>query len=176
MSVRELAAAPAGPVERTSWVRLWAGLGILLAALLFKGGEEVLHRYRFALNQTESLPYWAFLADQENRYPKRGELVAFVPPANPFYPPNMPFGKIVGGVPGDLVERKGQAFYVNGRFVGLAKTHSQDGRAVSAGPTGRIPQGYYFLYSPHKDSLDSRYAMIGWIPQRRLLGVAKGIM
>jgi conjugal transfer pilin signal peptidase TrbI len=158
------------------WARLWAALALLAAALLAHWGGEALRRYRFALNQTESLPNWAFLADQANRHPKRGELVAFVPPQNPFYPPGMAFGKIVGGVAGDRVTRKGRAFFVNGRYIGAAKARAQDGRAVAPGPVGRIPPGWYFVYAPHRDSFDSRYALMGWIPQARILGVAKAIL
>jgi conjugal transfer pilin signal peptidase TrbI len=174
VSSPEAAVRPASAKLR--WARLYASLAVLGAALAAKGGSEALHRYRFAFNETESLPYWAFIADQAQRSPKRGQLVVFAPPPNPFYPPGMAFGKIVGGAPGDLVERRGQAFFVNGRFIGVAKAHAQDGRAVAPGPVGRIPTGRYFVYTPHKDSLDSRYAVIGWIPQGRILGLATPVM
>jgi conjugal transfer pilin signal peptidase TrbI len=74
------------------------------------------------------------------------------------------------------VEARGRSFHVAGRYIGEAKTHSQDGQPAPRGPVGLIPPGHYFLYTPHKDSLDSRYSMIGWVPQRQILGVAKGIM
>lgn len=167
--------ATSGP-RRISWRRLLVGVAALAAALGLKAASEALHRYRFAFNETESLPYWAFLADQADRVPQRGELVVFLPPKTRFYPQGMAFGKIVGGVPGDLVEARGRSFYVAGRYIGEAKTHSQDGRPAPMGPVGRIPPGRYFLYTPHRDSLDSRYSMIGWVPQRQILGVAKGIM
>jgi conjugal transfer pilin signal peptidase TrbI len=174
VSSPEVAVGPAPAKLR--FARLYVGLAALGAALTAKAAGEALHRYRFALNETDSLPYWAFIADQAQRSPRRGQLVVFIPPPNPFYPTGMAFGKIVGGAPGDLVERRGQAFFVNGRFVGVAKTHAQDGRAVAPGPVGRIPAGRYFVYTPHKDSLDSRYAVIGWIPQRRILGLATPVM
>lgn len=162
--------------RRLSWLRLLVGVAALGAALGLKASSEALHRYRFAFNETQSLPNWAFLADQAHRVPKRGDLVVFLPPKTRFYPQGMAFGKIVGGVPGDLVEARGRAFYVAGRYIGEAKTHSQDGQPAEMGPIGRIPPGHYFLYTPHKDSLDSRYSLIGWVPQRRILGVAKAIM
>jgi conjugal transfer pilin signal peptidase TrbI len=167
-------AVPAAP--RPPWARLWTALGLLAAVLGIKAGAAVLHRYRFALNQTESLPYWAFLVDQADRRPARGQLVAFIPPPNRFYPPGMAFGKIVAGVPGDRVERRGRSFFVAGRYVGEAKPRSKDGVPVAPGPVGQIPSGSYFLFTPHRDSLDSRYAVIGWIPQSRILGVAKGVL
>jgi hypothetical protein len=42
--------------------------------------------------------------------------VAFVPSANPYYPRGMVFGKIVAGLPGDLVERRGNGYFVAGRL------------------------------------------------------------
>jgi conjugal transfer pilin signal peptidase TrbI len=174
MSAPDAVLAP--PPAKVRLARLYLGLALLGAAIVAKTGGEVLNRYRFAFNETESLPYWAFIADQARRTPRRGQLVVFVPPANPFYPSGMAFGKIVGGVPGDLVERRGQAVFVNGRFIGVAKTHAQDGRPVAPGPVGRIPPGRYFVYTPHRDSLDSRYAVVGWIPQSRILGLATPVM
>lgn len=156
--------------------RLYLGLAVLAAAIAGEATASALHRYRFALNETDSLPNWAFIADQGHRTPRRGELVAYLPPPNPYYPPGMAFGKIVGGVPGDLVERRGRTFFVNGRPVGVAKTHARDGRPVDPGPVGRIPPGRYFVYTPHPDSLDSRYALMGWIPQSRILGVATPVL
>jgi conjugal transfer pilin signal peptidase TrbI len=164
------------PAAKPRSRRLVFGLVILAAVLGARAGGEVLHRYRFALNETDSLPNWAFIADQAHRVPKRGDLVVFMPPPNPFYPPRMAFGKIVGGAPGDLVERRGRAFFVNGHLIGLAKTHARDGRAVEPGPVGRIPPGHYFVYTPSPDSLDSRYALMGWIPQSRILGLATPVL
>jgi conjugal transfer pilin signal peptidase TrbI len=174
MSIPDL--APPRERPRLRLGRLYAGLVLLLMALAAKGMGGLLQRYHFAFNETDSLPNWAFVADQAQRTPRRGDLVVFVPPPTPFYPGGMAFGKIVGGVPGDLVQRLGRAFYVNGRLIGIAKTHAQDGRAVAAGPVGRIPPGRYFVYTPHRDSLDSRYALVGWIPQARILGVAQPVM
>lgn len=168
--------ARSDPLPRLRLARLWTGLALLAAAVVAQGAAGALQRYRFALNETDSLPNWAFIADQAERTPARGDLVAFVPPPTPYYPPGMVFGKIVGGVPGDLVERRGRAFYVNGRFIGLAKPRARDGRPAAPGPVGRIPPGYYFVYTPHRDSLDSRYALMGWIAQRRILGRARAVL
>lgn len=156
--------------------RLYLGVALLAVAVGEHAAANALHRYRFALNETDSLPNWAFIADQAHRTPQRGRLVAFVPPPNPYYPPGMAFGKIVGGVPGDLVERRGRTFFVNGRQIGVAKLRAHDGRLVAAGPVGRIPAAHYFVYTLHPDSLDSRYALMGWIPQSRILGLAAPVL
>jgi len=35
---------------------------------------------------------------------------------------------------------------------------------------GVIPEGHYYMYAPHPDSLDSRYSMVGLIGQPLILG------
>jgi conjugal transfer pilin signal peptidase TrbI len=168
--------AEAKAPEKLSYTRLLTLLAILATVLAYNGASQALGRYRFALNQTESLPNWAFIADQANRSPKRGQLVAFVPPKTPFYPAGMVFCKIVAGVPGDVVEVRGRDFYVAGHYVGRAKTNAKNGTPVQATPGGVIPRDHYFLVTPHPDSLDSRYTLIGLVPRARVLGVAKAVM
>jgi len=165
-----------GMTSRPRLMRLWVCAFLLAAALLGQSAASALQRYRFALNQTDSLPNWAFIADQGRRLPGRGDLVAFVPPPTRYFPPGTVFAKRVAGVPGDLVEHRGRAFYINGRFVGRAKPRARDGRAIGLGPEGRIPAGRYFVYAPHPDSLDSRYDLVGWIPQSRILGRAWAVL
>jgi conjugal transfer pilin signal peptidase TrbI len=41
---------------------------------------------------------------------------------------------------------------------------------LTLGPTGVIPPGHYFVWTPHRDSLDSRYALTGWIKDAQLQG------
>ena len=36
---------------------------------------------------------------------------------------------------------------------------------LALGPTGVIPEGHYYVSGTHPDSLDSRYALAGWIPR-----------
>jgi conjugal transfer pilin signal peptidase TrbI len=88
----------------------------------------------------------------------------------------MVFGKIVAGVPGDRIELRGREVIVAGRAVGLAKPTSRTGVPVATIAPGVIPPDHYFVMTPHPDSLDSRYAMIGLIPRARILGVATPVM
>ena len=62
---------------------------------------------------------------------------------------------------------------VNGAPVGVAKTHSRDGRPLAPIAPGTIPPGHFFLFADHPDSHDSRYAEIGLVPRARILGRAK---
>lgn len=135
-------------------------------------GSAIADDYQFFLNETESLPNWAFWVNKNDVTPQRGEFFAFVPPPNPYYPAGFRFAKQVVGIPGDIVEVRGRAFLINGSPVGIAKTHDQAGNPVEAAAPGRIPEGKYFVVTPHKDSFDSRYALIGLIDQERLVGKA----
>ena len=103
----------------------------------------------------------------------RGEVVAFRPPPNRFYPERMVFVKKVLGLPGDRVTRTGRDFFINGTYVATAKWRARSGEPLSPGPVGVIPAGAYFLWTPHPDSYDSRYEDIGWIPAERLVGRAR---
>jgi conjugal transfer pilin signal peptidase TrbI len=57
-------------------------------------------------------------------------------------------------------------------FAGQAKTIARDGRPLLPGPTGVIPSGRFHVYAPHPDSLDSRYAITGWIRHDQIIGKA----
>ncbi len=53
---------------------------------------------------------------------------------------------------------------------------STRGEPLALGPVGTIPRGCYFVGTEHKDGLDSRYAAIGWVCARQILGVARPVM
>ena len=132
------------------------------------------------VNASASLPNWAFFLDR-SKAPQLGDIIFFQPPASPllvrhFGPAPRPFGKIVLGVAGDRVTVVNRHFLVNGRPVGRAKLQSRLGQALALGPTGIIPPNCYFVGTPHPDSFDSRYAGIGWVCRRQLLGVGKAIL
>ena len=147
----------------------WAALELLP---LVTGGV------RLAVNVTDSLPGTLYLVvplGPEERL-ARGDRIAFLPPPNPTYPEGMPFIKIVMGLPGDHVRWEGRTVVVAGRALGVAKGHALDGRPLARGPEGVIPEGRYFVWTPHEDSYDSRYAEIGWIPRSRILGRARRLL
>jgi conjugal transfer pilin signal peptidase TrbI len=125
-----------------------------------------------SINVTESLPDHVYLVLKQSRALKRGDYVAFRHPGWGPYPPDAPFVKVVRGVPGDVVDSRDRDFYVNGTFVGRAKEKSRSGFPLAAGPTGVIPPGHYFVFTPHPDSFDSRYEATGLISERRITGRA----
>ena len=118
-------------------------LGLIPLSIWF-----VLH-YQFAWNTTNSLPQKLFII-------KIGRLPA----------------KNVIGASNDIVTKQGQAFYINGEKIAVAKTHSLKGRSLQTGTVGMIPKGKYFVWTPHIDSYDSRYDEIGLIDERTIIGVA----
>lgn len=157
---------------------LWAGLGAIVLGLSALAGFSRTHA--LMINASPSLPHWAIWLER-GRAPERGDIILFDPPASPllekhFGKEPQPFGKRVTGVPGDVVTEKNRAFFVNGRQVAKAKPASRFGEPLALGPTGTVPPGCYFVTTEHKDGFDSRYAAIGWICARRILGTGRPIL
>lgn len=127
--------------------------------------------FELALNKTTSLPQKLFLVVKGEPV-KRGNYVAFYPPDNPLYGNKIPFLKIVAGVPGDVVTRRGREFFINGNDTGRAYQKADDGLALHVGPTGVLKKEEYYVYTPNPKSYDSRYASIGWIRANHIVGRA----
>jgi conjugal transfer pilin signal peptidase TrbI len=82
------------------------------------------------------------------------------------------FVKFLAGAPGDKVVRAGRTFSIGGKPLGTAKMVSLSGVALEAASPGVIPDGYLYAYAPHKDALDSRYALMGLVHQSSVIGRA----
>lgn len=163
---------------RTARITLAAGLTTIAMALgtVAKWRDD----HALLINATTSLPNWAFFVDRKQT-PRRGDIIFFVPPesallASHFGRERHLFGKIVVGAPGDRVITMGRTFLIGGRPVATAKTASRRGEPLALGPTGVLPDGCYFVATPHPDSFDSRYAAIGWVCRPRILGVGRAIL
>ncbi|ADU15402.1 signal peptidase I [Asticcacaulis excentricus] len=152
---------------------IWSVAAALAVSQL---GGAIASDYQFFLNETDSLPNWAFWVNKNQIAPQRGDYFAFVAPPNPYYPAGFRFAKQVVGVPGDVVEVRGREFWIDGRLVGIAKTHDQAGNPVAMSSPGVIPADKYFVVTPHKDSFDSRYALIGLIDRKTLVGKAYPVL
>jgi len=161
--------------------RLWAALGLFVAGgASLNAIAEWRDTHALLINASESLPNWAFVI-HKTAVPKRGEYVFFTPPAVPlvikhFGAKKQMFGKIVYGMPGDLVVHRGADVIVAGKLVSHMKPFTRTGEPLVAGPTGVIPQSCYYVGSPHKDGFDSRYAAIGFACADRIVGVGKPIL
>ncbi|MCI0548701.1 MAG: S26 family signal peptidase [Candidatus Rokubacteria bacterium] len=145
----------------------WAPWTSLLAGILYFGAH-----FTVGVNATPSLPYTLCIIVKGEFTPRRGDLVAFRWQGGGPYPAGAVFSKFVRGVPGDEVIARGREFFVNGQPVGSAKPFSAKREPLAPGPTGVIPEGRYYVAGSHPDSLDSRYALAGWIRHEALIGKA----
>ena len=161
--------------------RLWGLYGGLVAGSVVLGAiSDWRDNHALLINTTDSLPNWAFVIHR-SKVPVRGEYVFFDPPPSDLVrrhfgdKPQM-FGKIVYGMPGDLVEHRGADVIVAGKLVAHMKPLTKFGERLVPGPTGIIPRDCYFVGSPHKDGFDSRYAAIGFACANKIVGVGKPIL
>lgn len=151
-------------------LRRW---GLAYAAAL--AGAFWFHsHYALGLNATHSLPGTLYLIER-GALPQRDEHVAFRWAGGGPYPAGVTFIKVLAGQPGDTVTRDGATFVVAGTALGQAKPTSRRGEPLEPGPTGTLPEGHYFVFAPHPDSLDSRYALTGWIAREQIIGRARAI-
>lgn len=160
------------PILKSKW--LWLCVLILVA-----GGLRSAHGWSqdhfILINQTQSLPNWIFIVDK-GVAPQRGDMVAFVPGPNPYYPEGLPFVKIVRGIEGDAVSIEGVEVAVNGERLGAIKSLTGANPNVTAIDPGTIPDGQYFVWSPSPDSFDSRYKEIGYVEDIRIIGRARPLL
>lgn len=124
----------------------------------------------YAVNATHSLPQTLFVVHQK-ALPKRNQHISFTASEQSKFP-GRNLTKIVKGVPGDEVTVQGQAIFINGNYIATAKTLSQDGQPLAPIRQGTIPKAHYFVWTPHKDSYDSRYQSLGLIHEKDIVGVA----
>ena len=158
--------------------RTLAALGV--AGLAWAALHDWSQRHAFMINSSESLPNWAFFVEKRVQ-PRLGQYAFFRVRETPlirahFGEHPQPFGKLVYGVAGDLVSRKGHTVLVNGSPVAVLKAVSRRGEVLVAGPVGRVPPGCYFVATPHKDGFDSRYADIGWVCAPQIVGTGVPVL
>ncbi len=130
--------------------------------------------YRVGLNQTPSLPQAIFLI-HKNEPALKGDYVAFMAPKAAGFKHESILTKIVVGEPGDVVTVSDRVVSVNGHPVGFAKTHSLKGDPLEPIEPVVIGQGQMYVMGLHKDSLDSRYRLVGLVPRSAIVGKAHPI-
>ena len=137
----------------------------------------ILGRYiAISINVSDSLPGRVYLI-QKGVKPDLGDYAAFRYLGGGPYAAGARFLKLVKGVTGSTVravetESGYFDYFVDGSFVGRAKPKSKTGSSLMPGPTGTIPQHHYYMAAPNPDSLDSRYALVGWVDEGQVIGRA----
>ena len=142
---------------------LW--LGLIPLSLWF------ISHYQFAWNKTNSLPQKLFVIKTGALPAKNDYVLFYAPPTSTLKQADTIIKKVIG-VCGNIVTKEEQVFYIDGKKIAVAKTHSLKGRPLQTSTVGMIPKGKYFVWTPHIDSYDSRYDEIGLIDERTIIGVA----
>lgn len=167
----------------TSFKRHWRQYTLPVVAVL------LLQTFlRVDINYTDSLPDHVFITVKGWKTGlKHGDYVTYgFPTANSvsLFRKGDHMVKRVAAVEGDEIRmREDGEFFVLYRgattllpdelgnySLGKAKPYSMTGRPLQAGPVGVIPPGHFYVHAPHRDSLDSRYAMVGWIRESDVIG------
>jgi conjugative transfer signal peptidase TraF len=130
--------------------------------------------YRICVNETVSLPQTLFLLHR-NSPVGLGDYVAFrARPSNGAvsFDPKMILVKRVVGVAGDIVEVRDRVVLLNGQPVGFAKERSLKNEPLDPIRSVTIPKGMFYVIGLHRDSLDSRYSIVGLVDSTMLVGRA----
>ena len=120
------------------------------------------------------MPQKLFLI-KKGKLPDRYDYVLFSKD-NKFY--NYNFVKQVIGTEFDEIKQIDRNLWINTKvnpFViaaGYAKELSLNNEKLNIINVQRIPRDHYYIYAPHKDSLDSRYQEIGLINKDNIIGTA----
>lgn len=150
---------------------------ILSITVVFYGSIFFLESHfglRVGLNASSSLPDTFYLTSIGVE-PKKGEKALFHPPRNKFYPEEMEFMKIVAGVGGDIIKINENKLFINDVDLGVIKHLSSSGDELFPIEEGVIPTGYFFMWTPHVNSYDSRYKSIGLIHEDSVIGVSRSV-
>lgn len=148
------------------------GLGLIAAGF---GTFFVMDQATLVLNASKSLPQNAFLIFDYPSQIRRGSVVAFDMPRilKDRYEDAL-FVKVVAGLPGDMIRRNHEgAPCINDACFPVQIVN--DKPVADAIPEGRIPPGHYAVFGTAQNSLDSRYAVIGLMPESTLRGTGFAI-
>jgi len=147
----------------------------IIAFVLIISVASLKNRYLIIHNKSTSLSARWFVISK-GKLPQKDQIFAFKAKENPAYKTGEIFIKIVGGISGDEVVTKEKDFYITNqfgdKFIGTAKTVSLKGQPLTMSDSGIIPPHYYFAYTTHKDSYDSRYQQIGLVNETQIIGTA----
>lgn len=137
----------------------WLWIGLFLSSLILISQFMIIR-----WNLSHSLPGRMFIGTTWDFTPKRGDIVSFDHPKF-----GAPIAKVVVGVAGDMVTIINGRVLVNGVDRGIVLDKSpRTGKPLTSIEPGIIPDGYVYVWAPHPESFDSRYAEIGLIHVSRI--------
>ncbi|MDP3334463.1 MAG: S26 family signal peptidase [Alphaproteobacteria bacterium] len=140
-------------IKRFLWIGLFLSSLILISRFMI-----------VRWNLSNSLPGRMFIGTTWSFTPQRGDIVSF---DHPMFP--APIAKVVVGVAGDFVDILSGHAIVNGSDRGIILDKSpRSGKPLTPIEHGLIPDDYVYVWAPHPESFDSRYADIGLIHLSRI--------
>ena len=132
------------------------GFYVAIDSFIEESGIRIRH------NVSDSLPFSFFLSTKlSDIEPKM--YVALEHPKS-----SLLIAKQVIGLPGDILKIRNHTLYINGISYGSIREKTRSGYPIEPINEGVISEGYVFVYAPHPDSYDSRYAEFGLISVSQL--------
>jgi conjugal transfer pilin signal peptidase TrbI len=168
------------PVQLSLFKRVSAIIVLFVLVALINAMGNWANSHALLINMSKSLPNWAFFVHKDPNLHK-GDIVFFKPPVSNLVTSHFgknpaPFGKIIMGVPGDIIERVGMRVFINGKLVGIRKAYTKKGERLSSGPIGLIPKDYFYVGTAHPDGFDSRYAEIGLVARKDIQAKGRAVL
>jgi conjugal transfer pilin signal peptidase TrbI len=151
----------------------WLAIVFLGAAAAFS-----VHKYlRIGINISGSLKSRVFVVVIDRMPTARGEYVVFKTEGEGgAYPKGSLFTKLIAGIPGDQVEVSDQRVVsVHGTPIGIALQRAANGMSLEPIDPGVVPPGHLFVAGQSERSFDSRYKLMGMIPNERVVGTAYAV-
>ena len=154
--------------------------GLVLLPLAWAPLDAFSKSHAFLINASPSLPNWAFWLDKQTPI-ARGSLIFFEPSKSKLVQrhfgkePQM-FGKRVLGMPGDVVRHEGAQVFINDKAIATRLEKTRLGVSLTKGPQGTIPEGCFYAGTNHPRGLDSRYAEIGLVCAKQIMGSGRAIL
>ncbi|MBN2864375.1 MAG: signal peptidase I [Thiotrichales bacterium] len=147
------------------------GVLFVLVAMVYYSFNE---KYKFAVNLSESLPQSVFIVDKKPvKDVQRMDLVEFEyisQSGKMAFDDGSVFVKYIGGVPGDRIDFTSNQVFINGLPLAMLKEKSSKGLDLEPNKPRVLGDDEYFVYTPHPDSFDSRYAYVGYVKKSQLIG------
>jgi conjugal transfer pilin signal peptidase TrbI len=140
---------------------------------VFFFGVWLLFYTHLTVNGTQSLPYHGFFCVKGMAI-KRGDLVC-LKGHETAYTPDISLTKRLLGLPGDIIEVRGNHVFVVGKNVGPLQKQTKDGRPLTPLKARMVPKGFVFLSADHPRSFDSRYEEFGLVPESIIQGRCFGL-